>query len=138
MKKFLHPSKPMYRRIRSAVLWAMGYFAIGYVPTLYLQDPRASMVIAASAAIIVGVRALSPGRGILAGALCGIVGGAAIMRALGDLGLVLSDQPPDAQGRSWIYIVATALLSGAVAGIFAVLARRRRAIAAAQWDKVGR
>lgn len=111
----------------------MGFFALGYFPTIFLREhfgPQLSMVVVAAAIIPFGAKAGSVLIGLGRGAALGLVGGAAIPIAL----LQRFAIPPNQIERTTaLYTLTTAMLCVAVAGLFAHMAKRRRERIEAEW-----
>ena len=111
--------------------WVVGLLlAAGYLPMrLTGMDPRISIVLAAVAAIPLGMRARSIARGGLWGAAAGLTVAVGVVTALTRRGPV----PIDLAGK---YLGALALFCGAVAALFAYLRRRRLARIEDEWRNV--
>ena len=122
------------RRKSLMVLYSvMGFFALGYFPTVVLREkfgPQLSMIVVACAIIPFGVRSRSVLVGLARGAGLGLLGGAAIPVALIQRFAI----PPDQIERTTaLYTFATSMLCAVIGGLFAHMARKRRERIDAEW-----
>jgi hypothetical protein len=126
------------RRVTRVVWSIMGLAAIGYLPTLWLKDPRPSMILAAMAVIPFAATAATLPRGLGRGAGLGLVAGLSIAMAVQHLAIQQAGpqlNPAALQQSAWSCTLGTALLCAGVGLVFAVLARRRRMLIDRQWDQ---
>jgi len=111
----------------------VGFFAVGYFPTLALRHrfgPQFSMVAAAVGMIFVGSATRSVPRAVIRGLGLGLLAGMAISIAL----IHAQAIPPDQILRTTgIYTFATAFLCTAVAALFAHAAVRRAERIESHW-----
>jgi len=131
---------PIHKRIARVVWSIAGFYALGYFPTVWLKDPRPSMIAAAMGVIpfVIGARRIR--QGVLRGAGLGLVAGLSL--ATGILNLARRVGPdvdwPRLQQAAWTYTLATALLCAAVGLVFSLLGRRRRTLIDRQWQRLPR
>ncbi len=118
-------------KFSAAVYWVLGMLAIGYVPTLYQGDFRVSMVAAAAAAAVCGMRAMSLLGGLMRGAGLGFIGGLAIVVGLAHF-QAARKSVVTAQD-ALLSVVSCVVLCSAVAVLFAHLARKRRQRIEDEW-----
>lgn len=108
----------------------VGFFALGYFPTLILRIPQPAIVAAAAAIIPFGSKARGELRGFGRGLGLGLLSGLAIPIAL----IHRRALPPEQIDRiTAIYALSTTLLCAAVATLFAHLGRRRARRMEQEW-----
>jgi hypothetical protein len=113
----------MLRAIAVAVVWAMGFFVLGYFGLTLSRDARVCLVLLAVAIIPFGATAASVVRGVLRGIGLGIAAGAGMAWGM----LVTRIAPPATLDQLALkFFLAAVLLATAVAALFAIFAQRRR------------
>ena len=110
----------------------VGFFALGYFPTLYLGDFRISMVSAVLAVIPFGIKTTALRKGAVRGASLGIVAGAGMIVGLVHFQVQQNSIVPG--NLALLYLTATAMMCAAVCTLFAYLSRKRQDRLDRQWQ----
>jgi hypothetical protein len=129
---FIRPSPPKnLRAIALAVVWAMGFFVLGYFSLTLTRDARVCLVLLAGAIIPFGITARSIGRGVLRGIGLGIAAGAGMAWGM----LVARIAPPAKLDQLALkFFLAAVFLATAIASLFALLAQRHHRRTEREWD----
>jgi hypothetical protein len=139
LKFLLGDERLLPRWLRNSVWAAAIFFAVGYLPTLWLKHPAVSMMLAAAGMTRIGAKSSSPLRAAGSGLWLGLLAGLAIGGALAQ-----TQMPEEAfvtQGRRVELLIrmlvifgpATAGLCAAVGLVFAFAARRRARLLEETW-----
>ena len=114
------------------VLYAIvAFIALGYFPTRWLGDFRVSMVAAALAVIPFGAKSPRVARGLLRGALLGLLAGVAIVIGLARYQMQRDSVVTDDVAA--LCVAGTVVACGLIAALFAHLAKKRQEIADREW-----
>jgi O-antigen/teichoic acid export membrane protein len=125
-------ARKIVRRLAVAVVWASGFFLVGYFSVTLAHDVRVAMVVLAAAIIPFGATARSVLRGLARGGALGLAAGAGIIWGM----LIAKAAPPETFDRIAVtYAVAAVFLAAAVASLFAIFAQGRRRRAQQRWEE---
>ncbi len=109
----------------------VGFFALGYFPTLYLGDFRISMVSAVLAVIPFGIKTTSLRTGAIRGASLGTVAGVAMIVGLVHFQVKRDSIVPGS--LALLCLAATAIMCAVVCTLFAHFSRKRQERLDQQW-----
>lgn len=127
---------PASRSIK-IIYTVLGIFSVGYFPAYWLLrsgGPQISMVALGLLAIPYGSKACSVGRGLLVGLAIGFWGGLATVYAIVHSSATKTGEMVISDRLVAVSVAGTTILCGAIACLFAYLAKRRTDRMNEQWS----
>jgi hypothetical protein len=119
------------RQVGVAVIWASGFFLVGYFALTLARDVRVALVALAAVIIPFGATARSVWRGLARGVGLGLAAAAGMVWGM----LITRAAPPETFDRvAATYALAAVFLAAAIASLFALFAQRRRRLVQRRWE----